>query len=93
MLDLAAADLAEVRRILARHVPECEVRAFGSRVSGHAARFSDLDLAVIGRAPLDATRIEALRGAISASDLPIAIEVLDWHETPERLREQITELC
>jgi hypothetical protein len=36
MIDLAAGPLAIVRRLLAAQVPECEVRAFGSRVTGGA---------------------------------------------------------
>ena len=46
-LDLDPRDLAAVRAILRRHVPEFAVRAFGSRVRGTARRTSDLDLAIM----------------------------------------------
>jgi len=79
MIDLEPRHLETVRRILAAHLPGVEVRAFGSRVRGTARRFSDLDLAVVADDPLPADRLEALRDAFSASDLPILVDVLDWH--------------
>ena len=47
MIDLAPDQLAIVRRLLAAHVPECEARAFGSRVTGNAKPYSDMDLSLI----------------------------------------------
>ena len=43
-LDLSPRHLALLRDILARHVPEAEVWAYGSRVLGTAHEGSDLDL-------------------------------------------------
>ena len=43
-LDVEPRHLDTVRTILRRHVPEYEVRAFGSRVHGRPRKFSDLDL-------------------------------------------------
>lgn len=89
MIDLDARHLATVQAILARRVPECEVRAFGSRVNGTAKPYSDLDLAVIGPAPLPGDRLAALREALSESDLSIRVDVLDWHVIPENFRQII----
>ena len=86
MIDLAPEHLAEVRRILATLVPDCEVRAFGSRVTGTARRFSDLDLAVIPPAPLEPRRLDDLRDAFAASNLPMRVDVLDWGATSEAFR-------
>lgn len=44
MIDVSPDHLAEVQAILREHVPECEVRAFGSRVQETAKPYSDLDL-------------------------------------------------
>jgi len=54
VLDLSADHLETVRRILACHVPGREVRAFGSRVTGRAWRYSDLDLLIMGSEPIPA---------------------------------------
>ena len=79
MIDLDVTHLWEVKRILAAHVPEVEVRAFGSRINRKALKYSDLDLALIGKETLDWRRIEALKDAFSESNLPIMVDALDWH--------------
>lgn len=77
-LDIRANDLELVRTILRRHVPEREVRAFGSRVAGTARPFSDLDLAVMGSTPLTMAIIAALAEDFSESDLPFKVDIVDW---------------
>lgn len=78
MIDLPADQLALVRALLAEHFPECEARAFGSRVTGRAKPYSDLDLALVGPARLDSAKLAALREALDESTLPIRVDVLDW---------------
>jgi type I restriction enzyme S subunit len=86
-IDLPAAHLALVTRLLAEHVPGCEVRAFGSRVDGTARRFSDLDLAVMGAgASPDAAALHRLREAFEESDLPIRVDVVDWRAAGPAIR-------
>ena len=80
MIDLAPQHLELVRTILGRHLPPCEVRAFGSRVNGPAKSYSDLDLVVVASARLDDDLLRRLREAFEESDLPFRVDVLDWHE-------------
>ncbi len=89
MIDLAPDLLAIVERILAEYVPECEVRAYGSRVTWTARDYSDLDLAVISDRPLDARIGNRLREAFEVSSLPIRVDVLDWHSIPNRFQDEI----
>ena len=93
MIDLSPEHIAVVRRILAEHVPECEVRVFGSRVSGRAQPFSDLDLALVGSINIAPARLEALKDAFSESDLPFMVDVLDWNAIPESFRKVIAGHC
>ena len=79
MIDVNPNNLDMVTRILAGHVPECEVRAFGSRVSWTAKDYSDLDLVVAGKHALDSDVLRRLREAFEESDLPFRVDVLDWH--------------
>ena len=88
-LDVHSRDLATVRRILARHIPECDVYAFGSRVTGKARKASDLDLAVMTRKPLDAMRRADLREAFSETGLPFKVDLVDWAGTKENFRKII----
>jgi predicted nucleotidyltransferase len=43
MIDLTPDQLAIIRDILSLHVPNAEIRVFGSRVSGKPKPWSDLD--------------------------------------------------
>lgn len=86
MIDLAPEQLDIVRGLLAVHVPECEVRAFGSRVTGKAKPYSDLDIALLGPARLPIGRLAALREALEESELPIRVDVLDWCALSEAFR-------
>lgn len=82
--------LDTVRRILRERSPGVEIRAFGSRVTGNARRYSDLDLVVIGPEP-DWCLLGRLKDAFSESDLPIRVDVLDWHGVSPAFRRVINE--
>ena len=89
MIDLSPRHLATVKSILAEHVPECEVRAYGSRATWTARDYSDVDLAVVGKGPLDREVIADLKEAFQDSDLPMRVDVLDWHGVSEEFRDAI----
>ncbi|MCX6359334.1 MAG: nucleotidyltransferase domain-containing protein [Armatimonadetes bacterium] len=76
-LALAANDLALVRQILARHVAGTPVVAFGSRATGGARTWSDLDLMLLTQAPLSAPALADLREEFMESDLLISVDVID----------------
>ena len=80
MIDLNPNHLTTVERILAEHVPECQVRAFGSRATWTAKDYSDIDLAVVGEGPLDWRTLGRLKEAFEESSLPMRVDLLDWHD-------------
>ena len=92
-VDLSPAHLAIVERILAEHVPECEVRAFGSRATWTAKDHSDLDLAVVGEGPLPRGILARVKEAFEESRLPMRVDVLDWHAISDGFREAIESDC
>ena len=83
--------LDKVRRILREYFPDAEVRAFGSRVSGGARKYSDLDLALVESGEVEWGRLGRLKEAFSESDLPIRVDVLDWHGVSPAFRRGIAE--
>jgi type I restriction enzyme S subunit len=87
--DLSTEDLDLVRAILRRHVPDREVWAFGSRASGNAKEFSDLDLAILGESPLPPDVQAALADEFDESDLAFKVDLVDWATTGESFREII----
>jgi len=91
MIDIDPKYLDEVRRILSEHFPDAEVRVFGSRVTGNARRFSDIDIALVEPERIDPRRIEELKDALSESDIPYRVDVLDWNAVSESFRRVIGE--
>jgi len=93
-LPLQARHLEPLRRLIAAHLPDEEVWAYGSRVAGTAHDTSDLDLVVRHPADLQAKQGSAfwdLKEAISESNLPLLIELFDWARLPPAFRDNITE--
>jgi predicted nucleotidyltransferase len=77
-IDLQPEDLAILLPLLRAHLPlETAVWVFGSRAAGTARRYSDLDLALEGEAPLDPDLLGRLSEALSESDLTIKVDVID----------------
>lgn len=90
-LDLRPEWLDMVRQLLAIHLPDAEVLAYGSRVTGTAHEGSDLDLAARNsRNPhLPLRNLSQIRDAFSESNLPILVDILDWSRIPDSFREEI----
>ena len=83
-LNLAPHHLAQLQTLLAKHVPNAEVWAYGSRVTGGAHEGSDLDLVL--RHPDDVKQdVEGwidLKEALQESQIPILVEVHMWSRLP-----------
>lgn len=89
MLELQPAQLVIVRGILTRRIPDREVRAFGSRVTGKARPQSDLDLVIMGDEPIsDRIKME-ITTDFDDSDLPFRVDVMQWPDAPETLQQVI----
>ena len=78
-MDLSPQSVDIIKKIMQEYVPGCEVRVFGSRVNGTAKKYSDLDLVIVGKEKIPTRKMNALREAFEDSDLPIRVDVLDWH--------------
>jgi len=89
VIDLKPAHLKIVKAILQKHLAGAEVRAFGSRVTGTAKAWSDLDLALVSEKKLSLTAIGNLRVDLAESDLPFRVDILDWHDISPEFRKLI----
>ena len=89
LLDVRPDHLKIVQDILQRLVPDREVWAFGSRAKWLAKEYSDLDLCVLGDAPLGFSTLGLLEEAFDESDLPYKVDVVDWATTSEAFRKII----
>lgn len=68
------------------HVPQLPVWAFGSRATGKAKPYSDLDLAIISPEPMSLAQVAALAEAFSDSSLPWKVDIVDWASTSPAFR-------
>ena len=76
--------------ILRAHLPHsAKAWVFGSRATGRARRYSDLDLAIDAGRRLTLDEIAGLAEAFSDSDLPYRVDLVDWHDIDERWRQTI----
>ena len=85
---------AEHRRlvltVLRANLPQnTKVWVFGSRATGGARRYSDLDLAIDAGRPLTLDEIAGLTEAFSDSDLPYRVDLADWRNIDDRWRQTI----
>ncbi len=77
-LDLRDGELAILRSCLGTYLPsDARAFAFGSRVDGSARRYSDLDVALVWDRPLDLDTMATLAEALSESDLPFKVDLVD----------------
>ena len=85
-IDIDPSDRKTVLQIVERHVPNCEVRAYGPRVEWTAELYSRLDIAVMDTSEVGPRALTALREAFSNSALPFIVEVVDGNSVPEETR-------
>ena len=76
--------------LLHEHVPDAEVWAYGSRITGESHEGSDLDLVVRGPElkPLGDGFFQLLE-ALEKSNIPILIQAHDWARLPESFHGEI----
>lgn len=83
---LAPEHLRLVLRLLAKHVPELEVWAFGSRVVGSPKPHSDLDLALVSQKPIEVARLARLSLEFEESELPFRVDLVEFGTTTPTFR-------
>jgi predicted nucleotidyltransferase len=94
MLDITAAQQAQVQGLLHLRLPHTTALAFGSRVLnwpfGRGPKpYSDLDIALFGLAQADAQALAHLRADLEESPLPWRVDISDAKELPSALRELV----
>ncbi|EGM78359.1 DNA polymerase sigma [Rheinheimera sp. A13L] len=83
-LQLEPRHLTLLLQILEQYVPQAEVWAYGSRVTGKAHQGSDLDIVLRNVENLNVAQSDwsELQEALQQSTLPILVDVHDWALLP-----------
>lgn len=88
-IDVSPSDLETLRVILRRHVHDREFRVIGSRVTGRAKPFSDLDLIIMGDVALPLRVRGELRDDLDESNLPFTVDLVEWATASDDFRRVI----
>ena len=93
-LDIREAHAAILRDVLRRILPsDARAFVFGSRAHGGARRYSDLDLALEWGRPLGLDLIGQIAEALSESDLPDRVDIVDLSMVEPLFRDRIAADC
>lgn len=84
-IDIQPDHLKLVLGILGTHLPHTEIWAFGSRVTGQAKPFSDLDLTIVSGA-YAVTALTDARQAFEDSNLPYKVDLIPFADLPDTLQ-------
>jgi len=93
MIDLDHDSLKIVKKIIKQHLPNAEVKAFGSRVKGTAKAFSDLDLVIFSDKKIAIDKMNEIKFAFSDSNLPILVDIIDWNAISAEFQAKIRHEC
>ena len=89
-IDLPADHRLLVLNIVRANLPQStKAWVFGSRATGRARRYSDLDLAIDAGRRLTLDEIARLTDAFSDSDLPYKVDLVDWRDIDDRWQQII----
>lgn len=78
----------EIKNILQKFIDfkKSKVFIFGSRAKGKARKFSDYDIGVISRKPLNFKKISLIKGELEESDLPYRVDVVDFATVSKKFK-------
>ncbi len=88
---ITAADAQLLVSLIRKYLPATTVWAFGSRVKHTARPESDLDLVAFVPQGLESNLCD-LRDELAESNLPFAVDILNWYDIPDSFRRNI-EAC
>lgn len=70
-------------------MPDAEIIVFGSRIHGTAKLWSDLNLAIKAKSPLDWKLLAEIKEAFQESELPFRVDILVWNDISAAFRKAI----
>lgn len=89
-INLDPTNLSIIINILNQHLPKnTRVWIFGSRTTGKAKPYSDIDLAIDSGHPLTLEVLANLSTDFEESDIPYKVDIVDWQTISEMFRDKI----
>ena len=88
-IDLSPEHRAQVLGIIRQRLPDARIWVYGSRATGRARRYSDLDLMLDGSEPIPLRIRGDLDEDFDESNLPIIVDLHDMALTDARFLERV----
>ncbi len=76
-------------KIVNKHLPECKIYLFGSRVTDDHPKFSDIDIAIKSEKALELNVMGKIKDEVEESRIPLFVDVVDFHNVDDKMRDQI----
>lgn len=89
MIRISNDEFKLIKKILKKHFPDTEVRAFGSRVNGDNREFSDLDLVIMSKERIDFRTMRKVKEDFEYSKLNLRVDLSDWSQLDQEFKEII----
>lgn len=89
MVDLDKNTRQSIRKILAEYCPDQKVLLVGSRASGPAKKYADVDLLILDKTPVAAKQFSLIKLAFEESDIPYKVDLLSWSELTPSFRQRL----
>ena len=90
-LNLRPKHRQKIEDLFRENLPDIEVWAYGSRISGRSHDGSDLDLVLRSPdlTPIENTKLYAFKEALQESTIPFLVEARDWAILPKSFHSEI----
>ena len=89
MIAVSPFEMEIICDIAKKHVPDCDILAFGSRYKWTNEETSDLDLAVKGKGKIGFAVVGSMKEDFMESDLPFRVDVVDYHTISDSFKKII----
>lgn len=72
--------ITSIRTIVRNHLPDPSYRVFlfGSRATGTARKFSDVDVGILGKKSVPGHVVELIKEDLEESNIPYKVDVVDF---------------
>jgi predicted nucleotidyltransferase len=89
MIDAKEQDIILIAKTIRKHIPDCEIRVFGSRIKGTARPYSDIDIAIVAENLISPLTLERIKEEFAQSDIPCRVDILDFKAISDSFRKVI----
>jgi len=81
-----------IRQTIRKYLPgeDCKIFVYGSRATGKADKWSDIDVGIKGRERIPFDVLATISEEIRESDLPYMVDVVDFNRVSEKFRKVAT---